>query len=53
MDYLETDTLLYFSAEPEKLKKMQHEKWAPLVKWANEKYGLELRATESITDSVS
>ncbi|KAH7730639.1 ATP12 protein [Aphelenchoides avenae] len=51
MDYLDTDTLLYFSSEPEKLKKMQHERWAPVVKWVNERYGLELRATESITDT--
>ena len=50
MEYLDTDTLLYFASEPEKLVKLQHERWAPVLKWVNDAHGLDIRATDNLMD---
>jgi ATP synthase F1 complex assembly factor 2 len=51
MDFLDTDTLLYFDGESKSLEKMQNEKWGPIIKWANNAHGMNLRATACLTDS--
>ena len=50
MEFLDTDTLLYFAEHPENLVKMQNDKWGSIIKWTNDAYGLDLRATNNIMD---
>uniref|UniRef100_A0AC34QA15 ATP synthase mitochondrial F1 complex assembly factor 2 n=1 Tax=Panagrolaimus sp. JU765 TaxID=591449 RepID=A0AC34QA15_9BILA len=50
MEYLDTDTLLHFASEPQNLVKLQHEKWAPILKWFNDTHGLDIKATDNLVD---
>uniref|UniRef100_A0A7E4UXR8 ATP synthase mitochondrial F1 complex assembly factor 2 n=1 Tax=Panagrellus redivivus TaxID=6233 RepID=A0A7E4UXR8_PANRE len=51
MEFLDTDTLLYFADEQESLVDLQKEKWAPVIKGVNDNHGIDIRATQSIMDT--
>jgi len=48
LDYLPSDTLLYFAEEPDRLVQLQHEKWAPVIRQVNSQHGLNLAATKGL-----
>ncbi|XP_059484743.1 ATP synthase mitochondrial F1 complex assembly factor 2 [Neocloeon triangulifer] len=47
--YLETDTVLYHSEEPEDLLNLQAEKWVPIIAWYNDVMDSSLKHTTSIS----
>jgi len=51
LDFIDTDTLLYFADSENSLFDEQQRKWTPIIRWANLHYGLELRPTQSIMES--
>jgi chaperone required for assembly of F1-ATPase len=46
--FAETDLLCYRAEEPADLVARQHEQWQPLVDWAAEKMGVQLRITTGV-----
>uniref|UniRef100_A0A1I7ZHW1 ATP synthase mitochondrial F1 complex assembly factor 2 n=1 Tax=Steinernema glaseri TaxID=37863 RepID=A0A1I7ZHW1_9BILA len=50
LDYLETDTILTFADQPEKLVQLQEQKWSPVIEWANEKYQMDIKPTRSLVE---
>jgi ATP synthase F1 complex assembly factor 2 len=50
MEFFDTDTLLYFDGETQNLEKMQNERWGAIIKWANDTHGLNLRATNGLSE---
>ena len=51
VDYLRTDTLLFYAPYPEKLTRLQEQKWGSVIARFNEK-GANLRPTKSLTVST-
>uniref|UniRef100_A0A914C8N7 ATP synthase mitochondrial F1 complex assembly factor 2 n=1 Tax=Acrobeloides nanus TaxID=290746 RepID=A0A914C8N7_9BILA len=51
LEYLDTDSWLYFSTEPENLTKLQEKRWLPLIEWINQKHMLNLKPSYSIVDT--
>ncbi|HBO60003.1 MAG TPA: hypothetical protein DD624_08875 [Alphaproteobacteria bacterium] len=49
--YVQTDTLLYFAPYPEKLKRLQEQKWGAVIARFNDK-GANLKPTESLAVST-
>jgi chaperone required for assembly of F1-ATPase len=47
-DYGANDLLCYFADGPEDLVARQHDVWIPLLAWAKETYGVELKTTSGI-----
>ena len=50
IEFIDTDTLLYFNDSPKELRALQEESWMPIVDWANDKHQLTLRPTYTIVD---
>ncbi|CAB3376680.1 Hypothetical predicted protein [Cloeon dipterum] len=48
IQYIETDTVLFHSEEPEDLKTLQAERWNPVLAWFNDVMNTSLRYTTSI-----
>ncbi|XP_058446815.1 ATP synthase mitochondrial F1 complex assembly factor 2 [Malaya genurostris] len=48
VNYLNTDTVLFHSGEEESLKKLQTSEWDPVVNWFNERYQVQLTATDGL-----
>ena len=48
LNFLETDTILFFSDEPEELLARQKAEWQPLIDWFNDRHNTDIKATESI-----
>ncbi|XP_072167727.1 ATP synthase mitochondrial F1 complex assembly factor 2-like [Diadema setosum] len=49
LHFLETDTLCYRLEEPPELVAMQKTNWDPMLDWINERYGVSITSTTSIT----
>ncbi|KAI0781315.1 ATP12-domain-containing protein [Trametes elegans] len=49
LKYLETDTIFYHADEPEVLVKLQNTHWKPILDWARETFGVELRVSDSLS----
>ncbi|XP_040581923.1 ATP synthase mitochondrial F1 complex assembly factor 2 [Lepeophtheirus salmonis] len=45
LEFLKTDTLLFFASEPTGLTQLQEEKWRPIIDWFNNCYGVSLSPT--------
>ncbi|PAA94538.1 hypothetical protein BOX15_Mlig007483g1, partial [Macrostomum lignano] len=45
LEYLETDTLLFWSTEPEDLHQLQRQRWQPVLDNVNQQYSLRLAPT--------
>ncbi|XP_024946870.1 ATP synthase mitochondrial F1 complex assembly factor 2 isoform X2 [Cephus cinctus] len=52
VNYLETDTILFHSADAEELTKLQMEKWDPLIQWFCDQYEIDIVKTNSIEAPV-
>lgn len=50
MEFVPTDTILYISAENEKLYNKEKELWLPVIDWVNKKFDVDLKPTESLFD---
>lgn len=50
MEYIDTDTLLYFNDSPRELCELEDQKWLPIVDWANRSHKLALRPTYTLVD---
>jgi ATP synthase F1 complex assembly factor 2 len=48
MAFLHRDTLCYHQEYPQSLVKVQEEQWMPLLRWAEQRYGVELKTTDGI-----
>ena len=46
--YAETDLLCYRASEPHDLVARQHDVWDPLLKWAEDRFGVVLKVTEGV-----
>jgi len=42
MDFIETDTILYYSEEPSELLSLQQKEWSPVVLWFRDKFNVSL-----------
>ncbi|KAI0792874.1 ATP12-domain-containing protein [Abortiporus biennis] len=42
LKYLQTDTLCFHESEPENIARLQQEHWDPLIKWAEESFGVKI-----------
>ncbi|KZV70654.1 ATP12-domain-containing protein [Peniophora sp. CONT] len=48
LKYFDTDTICFFSDHPPALAELQAEHWNPVIAWAREKFGIEIRTTNTI-----
>ncbi|KAI0654740.1 ATP12-domain-containing protein [Cubamyces menziesii] len=48
LKYLETDTIFYHADEPAVLVRLQEEHWKPILDWAREAFGVEIKVSDSI-----
>ncbi|KAI0350069.1 ATP12-domain-containing protein [Trametes cingulata] len=48
LKYLETDTIFYHADEPAVLVKLQEAHWKPVLDWARETFGVELKVSDSL-----
>ncbi|VDC07802.1 unnamed protein product [Peniophora sp. CBMAI 1063] len=48
LKYFDTDTICFFSDRPEALAQLQRDNWDPVIAWAREKFGIEVRTTNTI-----
>lgn len=51
LEFLESDTLCYRMEEPDDLVILQKEKWDPLLRWYEERFGVRLEAKSDLTVS--
>uniref|UniRef100_A0A224YSR1 ATP synthase mitochondrial F1 complex assembly factor 2 n=1 Tax=Rhipicephalus zambeziensis TaxID=60191 RepID=A0A224YSR1_9ACAR len=51
LEFLESDTLCYRMDEPDDLVVLQKEKWDPLLRWYEERFGVRLEAKSDLTVS--
>ncbi|KAK0408817.1 hypothetical protein QR680_004178 [Steinernema hermaphroditum] len=52
IEYLDTDTILTFADQPERLVALQEQKWSPVIEWANKEYQMDIRPTRSIIEGA-
>lgn len=50
IEFLNTDTLLFFADPDNSLFDEQERKWKPIIKWTNERYGLQLRPSQNLVE---
>ncbi|XP_072936882.1 ATP synthase mitochondrial F1 complex assembly factor 2 [Epargyreus clarus] len=48
LDYLTTDTLLFYSDENEELKALQEEKWSPILEWFQSRFGVTQKVSNDL-----
>ncbi|CDO74875.1 hypothetical protein BN946_scf185004.g25 [Trametes cinnabarina] len=48
LKYLETDTIFYHADEPAGLVKLQEAHWKPILDWAREAFGVDIKVSDSI-----
>ncbi|OSC97630.1 ATP12-domain-containing protein [Trametes coccinea BRFM310] len=48
LKYLETDTIFYHADEPAGLVRLQEAHWKPILDWAREAFGVEIKVSDSI-----
>ncbi|KAI0637369.1 ATP12-domain-containing protein [Trametes polyzona] len=48
LKYFETDTIFYHADEPAVLVKLQDEHWKPILEWARETLGLDIKVSNSL-----
>ncbi|KII71752.1 ATP synthase mitochondrial F1 complex assembly factor 2 [Thelohanellus kitauei] len=42
LNFLQTDTLLFFGTSPKELEQLQHQSWVPIIEWFNKRYFIRL-----------
>jgi len=47
LNFLDTDTILFFSDEPPALLQKQREEWLPIINWYAEKHNIDIQPSES------
>ncbi|XP_060081769.1 ATP synthase mitochondrial F1 complex assembly factor 2-like [Ylistrum balloti] len=50
--FLETDTICYRLTEPQDLAQLQQKQWDPVIKWASDRYQIELSTTTGLQSLV-
>jgi len=49
LEFLKTDTVLFYGAEPPALLEIQKKKWSPIINWFNQRYGVSVTPTLDIS----
>ncbi|OWF49801.1 ATP synthase mitochondrial F1 complex assembly factor 2-like [Mizuhopecten yessoensis] len=52
MHFLETDTICFRLTEPQDLAELQQKEWEPIMKWASDRYKVELCSTTGLQSLV-
>lgn len=52
LNYLDTDTILFYSNEPEGLMAKQEQEWGPLIDWFCHRYEVDISPSKSFTPPV-
>eukprot|EP00096_Caligus_rogercresseyi_P011827 TRINITY_DN4788_c0_g1_i1.p1 TRINITY_DN4788_c0_g1~~TRINITY_DN4788_c0_g1_i1.p1 ORF type:complete len:273 (+),score=13.76 TRINITY_DN4788_c0_g1_i1:68-886(+) len=48
LEFLKTDTILFFASEPVGLVELQESSWRPLIDWFNDNYGVSISPTNGL-----
>ena len=51
LNFLETDTVLFYGEEPPELLQSQMEKWSPIILWFRERFGVQIEPTTEVISS--
>lgn len=48
LKYFDTDATCFHEADPDTLVQLQEQRWKPLVEWARERFGADIRTTQGL-----
>ena len=48
LNFLETDTVLFYGEEPPELLNAQIDQWSPIILWFRERFGVSLEPTTNV-----
>ena len=51
LNFLETDTVLFYGEEPPELLQAQMKKWSPVILWFRERFGVKIEPTTEVISS--
>ena len=51
LNFLETDTVLFYGEEPPELLRAQMENWSPIILWFRERFGVQIEPTTEVISS--